>query len=226
MQHFLNWVCVPPAGLWSKGDMVLNYNPKQNRWQIRPWTVEQLNMISSENGKIFHISRSVAKTRVGANFFFHLLKFLRFKSFLFFFTISHKQQLKPLEHTKTCFTRFVYSQHVCFYHGAGNTESADVLILPPAFRWMKSGRWGSGGQRKGAAHGCLKQAERQMRVQRRDGKEEGCAWKISARAFNQARGTCYQGLISCYAAPHTQLIVMARGCEHGRGSCKSKGLAT
>lgn len=57
-------------------------------------------------------------------------------------------------------------------------------------------------------------------------REEGCAWEISARALNQARGARYQGLISCYAAPHAQLIVMVLGCEHGRGSCKSKGLAT
>lgn len=55
--------------------------------------------------------------------------------------------------------------------------------------------------------------------------EGGCAQKISAHAFNQTRGTRYQGLISCYAAPDTLLIVMAVGCEHGRGSCKSKGLA-
>ncbi len=55
-------------------------------------------------------------------------------------------------------------------------------------------------------------------------KGEGCVWKISARALNQTWGTRYHGLISCYAAPHTQLIVMAVGCEHGRGSGKSKGL--
>lgn len=90
---------------------------------------------------------------------------------------------------------------------------------------MRSGRWGSGGQRKGAAQACLKREERQMGVQTRDGEEEGCAQKISAHAFNQTRGTRYQGLISCYAAPDTLLIVMAVGCEHGRGSCKSKGLA-
>lgn len=67
--------------------------------------------------------------------------------------------------------------------------------------------------------------ERQMRALERDGKEEGCARKISAHALNQTQGTRYHGLISCYAAPHTQLIVMAVGCEHGRGSGKSKGLA-
>lgn len=86
---------------------------------------------------------------------------------------------------------------------------------------MRSGRWGSGGQKKGVAQACLKGEERQMREQKRD----GCAQKISAHASNQTRGLRYRGLISCYAAPHTQLIVMAVGCEHGRGSCKSKGLA-
>jgi len=64
-----------------------------------------------------------------------------------------------------------------------------------------------------------------MRVHKRDGKEEGCVRKISAQALNQTPGTRYRGLISCYAAPQTRLIVMAVGCEHGHGSSKSKRIS-
>ena len=46
--------------------------------------------------------------------------------------------------------------------------------------------------------------------------EDGCVRKIPACALNQAPGTCNHGLISCYAAPHTRLIVMAVECEHGQ----------
>ena len=68
--------------------------------------------------------------------------------------------------------------------------------------------------------------ERQMRVQKRDGEGGGlCTEDISPRALNHAPGTRYHGLISCYAAPHARLIVMAVGREHGRGGGKSKGLA-
>lgn len=98
-----------------------------------------------------------------------------------------------------------------------------IAPAPSPDEIRKVGHWRA---KEGCSTGMLEAGrEADEGVGERWEKEEGCAWKISAHASNQTRGTRYRGLISCYAAPHTQLIVMAVGCEHGRGSRKSKGLA-
>lgn len=63
---------------------------------------------------------------------------------------------------------------------------------------MRSGRWGSGGRRKGTAPSGNR---RRRGPGREDGKQEGCTQQISARASNQSRGPPYRALISCCAAP-------------------------
>lgn len=62
-------------------------------------------------------------------------------------------------------------------------------------------------------------------AEERWGRRRAVHGRYQPRALNHAPGTRYHGLISCYAAPHARLIVMAVGREHGRGGGKSKGLA-
>lgn len=75
-----------------------------------------------------------------------------------------------------------------------------------------------------AEEGCSTGRGRQTTVWRSEGGQEGCAWEICAHAWEAGSRQLLSPLISCYAASRLQLIVMAVGCENGRGSCKSKGL--
>lgn len=106
--------------------------------------------------------------------------------------------------------------------------AALYLAIAPAWSADEISKVAQWRAQEGEAQADWEQAERLPGVQERDGKqEEGCAPKIAARAFNQAPGSRYRGLISCYAAaPHSQLIVMVVGRGNGSGGCKSKGLAT
>lgn len=96
-----------------------------------------------------------------------------------------------------------------------------IAPAPSSDEIRKVGQWRA---KEGCSTGMLEAGREADEDVEERWEGEGCVRKISAIALNQTWGTRYHGLISCYAAPHTQLIVMAVGCEHGRGSGKSKGL--
>lgn len=84
---------------------------------------------------------------------------------------------------------------------------------------MRSGRWGSGGHRKGTARGG-------NRRRWGPGREMG-RWRAVHSRYQHMPQTRVEALVITvwFLAMLLQLIVMAAGCERGHLSSKSKGLA-